>query len=94
MASAIPVPGNVYVPYPVTHLGLAVFTPTSYYQGASPGIYGIQGPTEYVAIPVDFDEYIEFLDEVSAMLESDEAPLSNPECKFCAYKNLQSIAVN
>jgi hypothetical protein len=66
-------------------LGLLCFDPQSM-EELSPQILSLNGPAEWVEVPLDEDAFLFFLAEVMDVLELTTPPEANEECKFCAYR--------
>jgi hypothetical protein len=88
MALEYPEPGALELK-PVTHLGLIYFTPESV-ELMPEGQQILKGPTQWVPIRRDDDQFLQFLSEVVELLDG---PVPEPEpdtCDWCKYRTLMA----
>jgi hypothetical protein len=70
---------------PISRLGLLVFEPNKF--ARHNGTCMLSGGLEWIEIPRDDAGFLQFLGEVLQVLEQPEAPVGNPSCSWCGYRD-------
>jgi CRISPR/Cas system-associated exonuclease Cas4 (RecB family) len=78
-------PGKLHLS-PVSRLGLLYFEPNAMLEN-SPAELDLRGATKWVEIQPDESAFLDFIQEVLALLSQPEPPQANPKCTFCAYRD-------
>jgi len=80
-----PAPGKPHLS-PITRLGLLCFDPRDMDE-IPPRNLSLNGPAEWVEVPLDEGKFLSFIGDVMDVLELPEPPEVDPKCKFCAYRS-------
>jgi hypothetical protein len=70
---------------PVSRLGLLCIEPVDM-QGAPPDQVAYIGKKTWLEIPLDYTQFLAFLEQILFVLEQPEPPASNPKCVWCNYR--------
>lgn len=78
-------PGDFSVPQ-VRRMGLLVYEPQLFTSG-EPGAASLDGRLSWVEVERDDEAFLNFLGDVTALLEREEIPAAGDDCGFCEYRD-------
>ena len=70
---------------PISRMGLLCFNPSAMIEEPLTQL-NLNGPVNWLEVPLEREGFEKFLDEVLTLLELPEAPEPSPDCAFCAYR--------
>lgn len=75
----------------ITRTGLLMFYPDAVF--IANGVASLTFPPTWLEVPIDRDGFINFIGEVSLLLEGPTPP-ANPKCDWCKYRHANEVLTN
>lgn len=81
-----PMPGQLHVT-PISRMGLLCFDPQEFF-GDENNFLNLSGPAVWQECPLDEAGFLDFIDEILTVLENPKAPIADPKCSYCSYRDV------